>query len=68
MSEGDKIKLPCQCHKCKQVFSKSQLSKDIKMRHLSPCCKSSYTVLNRSLDHYFQKFLYVNTDPKYFQY
>ena len=59
---------PCQCHKCKQIFHKSQLSSDVQKRHLSPCCNSSYTVLSKSLDIFFEKYLYINTDLKYFNY
>lgn len=58
----------CQCHKCKEIFSYSELSEDVKMRHQTPCCKASYSVLNRSLDQFFQKFLDVNNDKKYYEY
>lgn len=60
--------LKCQCNKCKEVFSYSKLSSDIKMRHKSPCCQASYTILDRSLDQFFDKFLYINNDPKYYNY
>lgn len=60
--------LKCQCHKCKEVFDYSSLSTDVKKRHVSPCCGASYSVLNRSLDQYFEKFLYINNDSKYYEY
>jgi len=58
----------CQCHKCNQTFNYSNLSDDPKERHLSPCCKASYSVLDPKLDKFFEKYLDVNNDPKYYEY
>lgn len=58
----------CQCHKCKKVFEYTDLSDDVYNRHLSPCCKSSYHVLDADLDSFFDKYLYVNTDKRYYEY
>ena len=58
----------CQCHKCKHIFDYSELSEDVSQRHLSPCCNSSYTVLDRELDRFFEKYLDVNNDKRYYEY
>lgn len=58
----------CQCHKCKKVFEYTELSDDVHCRHLSPCCGSSYHVLDADLDSFFDKYLYVNTDKRYYEY
>lgn len=58
----------CQCHKCKKVFEYTELTDDVYNRHLSPCCKSSYHVLDADLDRFFDKYLYVNTDKRYYEY
>lgn len=66
------LKTPCQCSKCGAVFDKDDLVKvTFKNRifyNRSPCCKSSYSVLDEDLDEYFHKFLYINNDPKYYRY
>lgn len=60
--------MKCQCHKCNQVFDYSELSEDVHQRHISPCCNSSYSVLDLWIDEFFDKFLYVNNDRKYYEY
>lgn len=59
-----------QCHQCNEIFDYSELSQDVKGRHISPCCGSSYTCvdLEHKLEWYLDKFLYINKDPKYYEY
>lgn len=60
----------CQCHQCNRVFDYFELSQDVKEKHVTPCCKSSYTIIDfdSRTEWYFNKFLYVNKDPKYYEY
>lgn len=60
--------MKCQCHKCKQIFDFSELSEDAGLRHVSPCCKSSYHILDAKLDKFFERYLYVNDDARYYDY
>lgn len=64
----EKTPLVCQCHSCNQIFNYSELSEDPRYRHLSPCCQSSYSVLSPELDDFFEKYLDVNNDPRYYEY
>ncbi len=57
-----------QCTKCNHIFSYSELSEDVRQRHLSPCCKRSYYVLNADLDAFFDKRSDVNNDKRYYEY
>lgn len=68
LQETEGGNMNCQCHKCHQVFKYSELSKDVHLRHQSPCCKSSYTVLSAELDAFFSKNMDVNNDPRYYDY
>lgn len=54
----------CQCHKCGNTFLYVKYQDSVR----SPCCNSSYSILDPDLDRYFQKFLDVNNDPKYYEY
>lgn len=58
----------CQCHKCKHIFNYSELSKDVSQRHKSPCCSASYMILDIGLDKFFEKYLFVNNDRRYYEY
>lgn len=57
-----------QCHKCHKIFKYSDLSQDTSKRHESPCCNSSYSVLSAKLDKFFEQYLDVNNDPRYYTY
>lgn len=60
--------MKCKCNACGHIFDYSELSKDVKQRHLSPCCKSSYHNLDPELDNFLERYLRVNDDPKYYEY
>lgn len=54
----------CQCHHCGETFPYKLIEREIK----SPCCHSTYSILDPDLDRYFQKYLFVNNDSKYYEY
>lgn len=54
----------CQCHKCGETFNYMQHMDSNK----SPCCHSSYSILDPSLDQFFSKYLDVNNDQRYYEY
>lgn len=58
----------CQCHCCKKIFAFEDLAQDPAKRHLSPCCGSSYSVLNREVDLFFAKYFRINIDIRYYRY
>lgn len=62
----NKPDLTCQCHTCNKVFSYSDLNQDISKRHISPCCQASYSVLDPKLDKFFDRYLDVNNDKRYY--
>lgn len=64
----EKEELMCQCHTCGETFLYSNLSINPKNKHISPCCRGSYSVLDRRLDAFFEKYLEINSDLKYYTY
>ncbi len=63
---NEKTKTLCQCHVCGNLFEYSNLPEDNRIKHISPCCRSSYSVLSPVLDRFFQKFYDINNDEKYY--
>lgn len=67
MKESKSAKV-CQCHSCNQLFAYSDLSSNPRYRHISSCCHASYSILSPKLDRFFDKYLDVNNDPRYYEY
>lgn len=69
--EYDKIKETkpvCRCLKCNKLFLVEDIKTDENGHKASPCCGSEFKIYPSRLDLFLNKYLYVNDDPKYYEY
>lgn len=65
-------KVEYQCLKCGKVFhsdEKIKIKTPSKIPYFkSPCCLSNFKSTDKKINQFLDKYLYVNTDNKYYEY
>jgi alpha-D-ribose 1-methylphosphonate 5-phosphate C-P lyase len=59
----------CKCLGCNKFFSIEEIVIDDRGHKTTPCCNTNYFIIKPSrMELFFDRYLDVNKDPKYYEY